>query len=226
MRRLLGLVSATIFQDLSRFWCLITALSIPKIKVGRNSIVLWSRVRNQAGGNSLQIGANCTIRHLQVSFTGQGNQITIGDGVRIYEGTRIEMDGNDCELIIHAKTTIGQASFFLGESNTSISLGEDCMLSRQITFTTSDYHSILDQESGERINLPDNIEIAPNVWIGNNVLINKGASVPTETVIAARAVVSGNKFKSNSIIAGIPARTVREGIKWSREKIERYTEDA
>jgi acetyltransferase-like isoleucine patch superfamily enzyme len=91
------------------------------------------------------------------------------DGVRIYDGCEFLIEGDNCSIFMGSKTTIGSATIFCGESNTSISIGDNCLLSRSINIDTSDFHSIVDLESKKRINLPKNVIIGNNVWIGFNV---------------------------------------------------------
>lgn len=57
------------------------------------------------------------------------------------------------------------------------------------------------------------------MWVGNGVLILKGAAIGSNSVIASKAVVSGKVYEENTILAGLPARVIKENINWTREKI-------
>src|SRR5205814_9956626 len=54
------------------------------------------------------------------------------------------------------------------------------------------------------------VEIGDDVWIGSGAAILKGVSIGDRAVIGAHAVVTRD-VPSDSVVAGNPARTVREG---------------
>jgi acetyltransferase-like isoleucine patch superfamily enzyme len=93
------------------------------------------------------------------------------------------------------------------------------MLSREVNMNTSDFHSIIDKNTNLRINIPQNIIIHDNVWIGFNTRINKGAVIGEHSVVATAAIVPGKHYHSNVILAGVPAKIIKENITWSREKL-------
>lgn len=72
----------------------------------------------------------------------------------IYEGSYISVKGDNCRLKIDDGTTIGSAKFFMEEGNTSIEVGKDCVLGRAVCLQTTDFHSIVDATTRQRINPP------------------------------------------------------------------------
>ncbi|MCX8228287.1 MAG: acyltransferase, partial [Sulfitobacter sp.] len=103
------------------------------------------------------------------------------------------------------------------ESGT-ITLGDDCMLSGDITMDVSDMHSILDVESGIRINPPRDILIGDHVWLAQGVRIMKGSQIGQDCIIGSRALVCSS-IPANSLAVGTPARVVRSGVTWDRRRI-------
>lgn len=54
------------------------------------------------------------------------------------------------------------------------------------------------------------IVVGDDVWIGANVTILKGATIGAGSTVAAGAVVTGKAYPPRSVIAGNPARVVKE----------------
>lgn len=55
----------------------------------------------------------------------------------------------------------------------------------------------------------ESIDIGDNVWIGDNVVILSGSRVGAGSIIGANSVIRG-KFPNNSIVAGNPAKTLKQ----------------
>ena len=121
-------------------------------------------------------------------------------------------------MSIGEQTTIEDAQFFVAEDGMSITIGKDCMLSDRIKVYTTDGHSIIDVNLGERINHAGKVVIGDHVWIGSDVKILKGVEIGRDSVIASGAVVTGS-IPPNSIAAGIPAKVIKQGVSWRRERI-------
>lgn len=100
-------------------------------------------------------------------------------------------------------------------SDASIVLGQDCMLSHDVTFQPSDQHDIVDLETGEIINHKRSIILEDHVWIGKEAYLGAGCHVGTGAIIGARSVVVG-PVAANTIVAGNPVRLIRAGTTWKR----------
>jgi acetyltransferase-like isoleucine patch superfamily enzyme len=87
-----------------------------------------------------------------------------------------------------------------------------------IEIRTGDSHSILDM-SGNRINPSSNVVIGNHVWVGSRVIILKGAQISDFSIIGAGSIVSGEFPDTNVILAGVPAKIVKDNINWKRERI-------
>ena len=82
--------------------------------------------------------------------------------------------------------------------------------------STTDWHSIIDIESGERINPARDIKIEDSVWIGEDVIVQKGVVIGCGSVVGAKAVVT-KSLPKNTLSVGIPAKVIKENIRWQRE---------
>ena len=198
-----------------------------KIKVYGNNklyiykdVILWkSNIKVKGKKNSIDLRKSATLKRTKITIHGNNNLVIIGENVKVYENCEFLIEGDNCVINIGNKTTIGSANIFCGEGNSSISIDEDCILSRDVSINTSDFHSIIDIKLNKRINRPKNILIGNHVWIGFNTTITKGTILNKNSIVASRAVVGGKKFPSNVILGGIPSKVIKENITWDREKL-------
>jgi len=89
------------------------------------------------------------------------------------------------------------------------------MLSAFIDVTTSDHHAMFDVRTGRHLNPAADVVIAPHVWIGMHAMILKGVRVGFGSIIGARSLVT-KSVPAKTAVAGIPARTLRTGVSWTR----------
>jgi len=94
-----------------------------------------------------------------------------------------------------------------------MSFGDGCLVSWENLFIDGDHHNIFDS-AGNLTNSPKNITIGNHVWFGCRCLILKGVIVADNCVVAAGSVLNGAYTTPNSIIAGSPAKIVKENISW------------
>ena len=118
--------------------------------------------------------------------------------------------------------------WFQWESNISIIIGKDCMLSSGVNLWPSDAHVIFDKNNNI-INRPKNksIIIGDHVWIGYGSTILKNTKIPSGCIIGAGSIVTGKFNHPNSIIAGSGSnlREVKYNINWDRRSIYLYEQD-
>lgn len=168
--------------------------------------------------NTLRIGKNCRIQNCEIRLKGRNNTILIGDHVVFKSGKIYLVGGEGQEITIGNGTTV-EGAYLLSDENASITIDEDCMLATDILIRTGDKHSIVDLQSGERINYANDITIGKHVWLGRSVHVLKGTVLPDNTVVGARSLVNKKFIEQNTIIAGAPARIVKQGVNWLRELI-------
>lgn len=197
-----------------------------KIKGRNNKIefkdgVLKKKIKIKIIGNnnSVTIHSNCRLKNTKIIILGCNNQLTLGEKVIVYEYGTFNFEGSNAYISVGANTTIGSAILIIGEGNTGINIGEDCMLSRDIVFNTSDYHSIISTVTNKRINPPKSIAVKNHVWIGNGAYVSKGADIGNNCIVASRAYVGGKKFEDHTILGGLPAKHLKGSINWSRDKL-------
>lgn len=89
-----------------------------------------------------------------------------------------------------------------------VSIGNGTVISENVVIRDDDGHTIDGRKNHGRI------EIGNNVWIGLNVVILKNVVIGDGAVVAAGSVVMKDVAPA-TLVAGNPARLIRERISWS-----------
>lgn len=197
-------------------------------------------IRNKGKNNTVR-GINlCRIRNSKISIVGDNNTIVINDmsslinvnisiagsNNAIVIGERNYLEGctfcveDDCNTI-----TLGSHVYIYSDTelsvieSTNITVGNDCLFSANIMIRTGDSHIIMDETTGKRINDSESIRFKDKVWLGNGCKILKGAVIGTECVVGTGALVTHTTpVVNNSVLAGVPAKVMTKGIKWSQQR--------
>lgn len=171
-----------------------------------------------AWGDCVQYNLSTRFKDCKIQFYGKNNKVVIGNDCHI-SGAVLNLIGNDCSISIGNNVTINASKAqptvinVVGEEK-SINIGDNSLLSNNIEIHTSDYHGIYSKDSGERTNHDQSIYIGNNVWIGLRTIILKGTHIGNGIVVGAGTIVSGHFEKENSIIAGVPAKYIKDDIIW------------
>ncbi|KPU43690.1 maltose O-acetyltransferase [Oxobacter pfennigii] len=164
---------------------------------------------------------NSIIKNLRVNVRSSDSIHTNCSSLKINENTIIEntqvfLQGDNTRVSIGKGTTILGCLFFAVECDSNISIGEECMLSWGIEIRTSDWHSIYDIETNERINMQKSVYLHNRVWIGSYAVILKGVNIDSDSIVGTHSIVT-KSVPSNCIVAGNPAKIIRENVRWGRE---------
>ena len=92
-----------------------------------------------------------------------------------------------------------------------ITIGDNCIFGWECQIFSGDGHPIYQEESIINKDVP--VVIEDNVWVGSRALILNGVRVGKGSIVAAGAVVTKN-VPPNCIVAGNPAKVVKENISW------------
>lgn len=189
---MLNTTTANIYHDKFRF-CGGTGNSVI---IKENTDLHYSRITFKGSNNKVFIGKNCFLNEMDIIVEGDNNFVIIGDYAFVMGDTRIYVvDGS------------------------TFKMGKGCMLSDHIEIRTTDNHSIIDKETGQRINYEEDIVLHDRVWIGTGVTILKGAELPEGCIVGAASVVTRKFYKPHSVIAGNPCREVKENVDWLMERV-------
>jgi acetyltransferase-like isoleucine patch superfamily enzyme len=167
--------------------------------------------------NLITVGINTSINHALIYIRGNDHTISFGENCYFGEG-ELWIEDEKGSIIIHNHTTIERGHIAVTEPGSKIEIMQDCMLAKHVEIRTGDSHSIIDMQSGERINKAANVTLKEHVWVGAHAKILKGVTIGNNSVIGTSALVTKD-VPSHSIAAGIPAKVIRDNINWKRERI-------
>ena len=148
-------------------------------------------------------------------WDGKQNQpatLTLGEDATLNVGSFRTYGGTYISVADSAELSLG-SGFLNNNAKIScfekITIGEDVKISEEVIIRDSDNHSIL--KDGYQKTKP--IHIGNHVWIGLRATILKGVTIGDGAVIAAGAVVTKD-VPSKALVAGVPARVIRDNINW------------
>lgn len=169
--------------------------------------------------NQIFIDKGVRLNNMKIVISGNNNRLIIHKGVIFHEGGRVKLEDDNNLIEIGEKTDIVNCFFAVSDCNSKITIGSESMLSAQIVIRNSDAHSILNKE-GKRINHAKDTIIGKRVWVGYGATILKGSYIEDDCIIGTQSVVAGLQMPQGSIAAGNPAKIVKEGIKWNRQRLK------
>ena len=162
--------------------------------------------------NLVQIHTRARLGDVRIILRGDRHRLFIASDVHMQAGLLRLIHGG-CLLALGARTTIVEAEMICFEVGTKIVIGKDCLISKGVHAWTGDAHSVVDAETGKRLNYGRDIQIADQVWIGYQALLLKGATIGRGSILGARSVL-GSEVPPLSLAAGNPARIIKSNVTW------------
>lgn len=148
-----------------------------KLKI-KNEGSLHIKKRIIGKNNIITIAKGACLDGVFIRIQGSNNIIDIGSDTIMAQRTCIYMYGNNLELRIGDNCTFNHdCELLVQEDFSKIIIGNDCMFSHHINVRTSDAHPIYIIGTTQRANPAKSILIGSHVWIGANVIIQKGCKI-------------------------------------------------
>ena len=179
------------------------------------------------------------ISGLDIEINGSDNTITLTPET-LFKSSKIIIEANNANLTFGTSPEINNLSVFvrlgknqklkwgngstitggyieLCETDASVTIGQDCMIGWHVSIVATDFHAVLDKKTKKVLNGPGNVVIGNKCWLGHGVRLLKNANIPDNTIVGAESVVT-KKFKDNyTVIAGNPAKVVKNNVCWDRK---------
>jgi len=120
--------------------------------------------------------------------------------------------GINGKIVIKNNTVINGGAQII--SLKGIQIGEDCLFAQGAIIRDNDGHK-LDTGNNASLDLTcKEVSIGNHCWIGQRTMILKGVIIEDNAIIAGGSVVT-KSVKKGSIVAGVPAKVIKENATWS-----------
>lgn len=173
----------------------------------RHSIVQMDK------GSSLKLNAKLLMGTKQVRKSRMETRLLLESGSTMIVDGNFEMFAGSYIRVIKGGTLVLKGGF-INENvqitcGSSVEIGKGCNIGRDVVIRSYDGHTI--EEEGYSVSLP--IVIGKHVWIGQGAVVLKGVTIGDGAIVAAGAIVTKD-VPAHSIVAGVPAKVVRENVYW------------
>lgn len=170
-----------------------------------------STILVEGSDSEIHFGENCRLVSASILSKTGNCRIYIGDGAHIRGSFRVESGSS---LNIGSRTHFQRHSDITAIEGADITIGDRCLFSN-VSIRSSDQHSIIDRKTKKRINPARSVIIEDRVWLSEFTAIQKGVTIGANSIVGAHAVVT-RSFPRNCLIAGVPAKIVKRGVRWER----------
>jgi len=175
------------------------------------------------------LGSGSSVELLESSQTPYNMRVHVRNQSQVRVGKNVRADRLSIGFFDSCSCSIGNDCSFasncalLSCDFMSVEIGDDCMFSNNIVVHAGDGHAIFDAGTGDRINYDMNkgeakfrIKLNNHIWVGYESFILAGADIGAGCVIGGRSLVN-RQVPNNCVLAGNPARIVKEDIAWTRD---------
>lgn len=174
-------------------------------------------VRFYGSGNTLHLGSNEIMAGVMRFHGSHGTTWCQGKG-RAPSLFHVTHWSNRTEVRIGPGTTSNGTQLIATGDGARIHVGGDCMFAAATWVMTSDMHCIVDSRTGEVLNKLGNVgdvRIGRHVWVGQDSMVLHGVTIGKGAIIGAKSLVKSD-VPETAIVAGTPAKVVRENATWLR----------
>ncbi len=124
--------------------------------------------------------------------------------------------GPESSIVLHGPLVATRTPVVDARNGGRVVAAGDQLWAAGVYIATDDMHRLEDAETGERINpFGATIRFGRHVWLCREAVVSGHVEIGDDVCVGLRAVVRGQKIPANVVVAGSPARVVREGTTWS-----------
>jgi len=181
------------------------AFFIVRIKYWPNLVSSMRKIWFSIQG--MKIGTDTRLPSIKVTWP---HQVMIGKKCQLEAGTVFKYDGIWSEgfsIKIEDNVFLGSGCEF--NINIGITIKQDANIASGCRFIDHDHGSVLGIRIGAQPSVRAAITIEEDVWLGVNVVVLKGVTIGSGSIVAAGAVVN-RSIPENEIWGGVPAKFIKK----------------
>lgn len=190
------------------------------LRPSQGSIFRDSSIHFHGTGNVLYVEDGAKLRNCRLRFMGDNAVIHIRKSARFTEV--ISSVFHDSIFYLGEDASFTSPARLVPSERENIIIGRDAMFSSRVSSRTADPHLIYSTTTHKRVNPSRSVWVGDNCWIGEEVLLLKGARIGSGSILGARALVT-RQVPSNSSAAGVPSKVVGDNVFWLRPSVHAYT---
>jgi len=183
---------------------IIICLKVIGIKINNNARILsFPKLKIKGKPDNIIIGNVEILGKVDIRNRENG-KIVIEDHCKIESDCRF-VSAREGTICIGSGSTITTGAILNGGGN--ISIGKNCILGNRITINANEHVFKKDKLIKLQGFVHKDVTIEDDCWFGTNVVINKGVTIKTGSVIGASSLVNKDT-EAYSINVGIPAKKI------------------
>lgn len=169
--------------------------------VGRRLRNAYYARRFCRGGDRISIGMRTEMRCPQ--------NISVGDRFSVDAGCLFSACG-DGRVVIGNSFGANVGVRVIADCGGNVAIGDDVIIGPNVVIRSSNHRfADTDRPIRQQGHVAATVSIGSDVWIGANAVILPGVAIGSHAIVAAGAVVS-HDVPEYAIVAGIPARVMRD----------------
>jgi maltose O-acetyltransferase len=185
----------------ARFSSLLSRVRAALNRLALAGPALNARIRLRA---ATRLGKRTTLRG-RPKVVNQGT-MTLGERVRLDSTVAtlelVALPGGHLEIGDNVFINYGSSLV----ASTHVKIGANCLIGTHVMVMDCDFHRVEDK-AWDTTGVP--VVLEERAWLGNRSIVLKGVTIGHDAVVAAGSVVTRD-VPPRTIVAGVPARVVRE----------------
>ncbi len=174
-------------------------------------------LRIEGNNNRVHIGKNFYCHtNCDLTFYANNSLLNFRDDIHVYISIEVESFGGKDNLTIDVgnRTTFMNTHITCFEDNSSVIIGEDCIFSYDTVLYNTDGHPIYAIDGDEPLNRASHIKLGNHLWIAHSAVVLKNVELADNIIIGRNALVTKSFMQKNCVLAGLPAKIVKENVRW------------
>ncbi len=185
------------------------------VKIGDHTVLEVRDCGIMRIGDSTSIGSNVTLQ------CKHGGSICLGKRVIIEDDCELFCLASDMQIGDHVMFNKNFSARFCHASK--FRCGKDSTFAYQVKLRGENGHTIIDLANECVHPNRKDVVIGDHVWVGMGASLLGGTVIGRDSIVGADALVT-KEFPANSLVAGSPAKVIREQVTWDMKPDISYEE--